>query len=103
MTTSDGRNRNDAITRPEKKCKVCKNPGKRMWYKPSPETIHAFNLNPKKYWKELVCNHFIDGQSKDRNWFCPYAKIMGIKAIKQALSNEVSKTYHIIGAEEPKI
>src|SRR4249919_2011269 len=109
MTTSDGRHRADAITRPEKKCKLCwkkfhlVRPGKRMWYKCGPETHKAFGLNPKKYWKELICNHFIDGQSKDRNFFCHYTEIMGVKAIKQALPNEGSKTYHIIGAEEPKI
>lgn len=102
MPTSDGRTRGDSITLATKRCLVCKHPGFLMWYKINHAQIPAYGLDSAKYWKQLVCNHFIDGQSKDRNRFCFYEDVVGRKAIREALHEEVDLTYHIIGSERPR-
>lgn len=67
-----------------------------MWFKAHPEQLKG--RNPDKYWKQLVCNHFINGQSKNRNDFCYIPN-----AVKEALSEEVRPSYHIIGTEMPML
>lgn len=109
MSFNNPLGRSDAIRRPEKRCLRCwrklklSRNGKLMWYKISPKTMKAYFLDPNKYWKELVCNHFIDGQGRDRNFFCNYTDVVGRAAIKEALPEEVKLTYHIIGQEEPEL
>lgn len=74
-----------------------------MWYKVNLSELKTFNLDPNKYWKQLVCNHFIGGQSRDRNNFCRYTEVLGAKAIREAIPEEVKLSYHIIGQTEPEL
>jgi hypothetical protein len=65
-----------------------------MWYKP--ESTMLQGLDESKCWAQLVCNHFIDGQSKDRNDFCYIPN-----TVREAQPGEVIHTYRIIGKEPP--
>jgi hypothetical protein len=75
-------------------CKVCKRLGYDMWYKPQCTILEG--LDKSKFWAQLVCNHFIGGQSKDRNDFCYIPN-----TVREAKPEEVVLTYRVIGKEPP--
>ena len=85
--------RNDKATR-RGVCRVCKQRGFIMWYKA--QTSILKKLDPLKQWKQEVCNHFREGQSKDRNYFHYIPN-----TVREALPDEVITTYHIFGREAP--
>lgn len=88
------KSKSEAATTPEPRCKICGKRGLLIHYKVPPELLG--NKSPAKFWKIIVCNHSIKGQSKDRNDFCYYPW-----TVTQAVPDEVDTTYRILSKYPP--